>query len=399
MGMIQTIKSIFNKANPAQELIARDEGSSIYTTQPYSILSAFDQFEVVQNGTTFLVNACSEFNIDIKDTKLSEGIKGLRKQRLNEILNHRPNPYQDIQTFRSQIFMDFILEGNIFLYWDGVSLYHLPASKMVINPDIKTYIANYTYDSQTQFLPKEIIHIQDPGIDSIYRGTSRLVSAMRSVTLLNEMRTFQESFFKNGCIPGLVLETENTLSQPAKDRTISNWVKSYSVRSGGARKPIIIDSGLKVKTISDSKFADLDFENSTQSYERKVLKALGIPPLLFDGGNNANIAPNLRLFYLGTVLPIVRKYTSALEAHFGFDLEVVTGTVSALQPELKEVSQYYSSLVNGGIITPDEAREELRYTKIGGDNDKIRVPANIAGSAVDPSQGGKPKDTTSNQAD
>ena len=98
---------------------------------------------------------------------------------------------------------------------------------------------------------------------------------------------------------------------------------------------------------------------------------------------------NLRLFYLETILPIARKYTSSIERYFGYDVEVVTSSVSALQPELKDIAQYHVSLVNGGIIAPNEARVELRYEKKPGLDD-IRVPANIAGSAVNPGVGGAP---------
>lgn len=384
------LSKMFTKANPAQELIAQHEGQTIYTDQPMSIESSYEEFEVVQNGTGMLVNACSEFDIDVKETKLSEGVPNLRMSRLVQLLNHRPNPYQDIQNFRAQIFMDFVLEGNIFIYWDGVHMYHLPAQYVEIVPDTKTYIKNYLYKGQTIFQPSEIIHVQDPGVESIYRGTSRLYSAVRSAKVLNKMRTFQENFFENGAVFGVVLETENTLSQQAKDRTIANWQKNYNTKTG-AKKPAIIDSGLKLKSISDNKFTDLDFEESTASYERKILKALGIPPILMDGGNNANIAPNLRLFYLETVLPIVRKYVSACERFFGFDLQLITSTVSALQPDLKEVAEYYSSLVNAGILTPNEARVELRYPELPGkEATDIRVPANIAGSAANPAEGGKP---------
>jgi hypothetical protein len=119
---------------------------------------------------------------------------------------------------------------------------------------------------------------------------------------------------------------------------------------------------------------------------------IGVPPILLMGGNNANIAPNLRLFYLETVLPIVRLYISAVERYFGYDVEAITSNVSALQPELKDVASYHASLVNGGIITPNEARIELRYPKLDG-QDTIRIPANIAGSAANPSLGGRPSTT------
>jgi phage portal protein BeeE len=136
----------------------------------------------------------------------------------------------------------------------------------------------------------------------------------------------------------------------------------------------------------------MDFDNSIKTHDTKILKALGVPPILLDGGNNANISPNLRLFYLETILPIVNRYVSALERFFGYDVSPITSNVSALQPELKDLAAYYTTLVNGGVITPNEARVELRYEKVTeADADKLRIPANIAGSAANPTEGGKPK--------
>jgi HK97 family phage portal protein len=202
------------------------------------------------------------------------------------------------------------------------------------------------------------------------------------------MKEFQTNFFNNGAIAGIVIETDNTLSQVAKERTIQNWVTKYSVKKG-ARSPMILDSGLKLKSIGDTNFKDMDFDSSIKTHDIKILLALGVPEVLVYGGNNANITPNLRLFYLETILPIVKKYISALERYFGYDIETIITNVNALQPDLKDIASYHTSLVNGGIITPNEARVELRFDKL--DNlDSIRVPANIAGSAVNPDVGGAP---------
>jgi hypothetical protein len=142
--------------------------------------------------------------------------------------------------------------------------------------------------------------------------------------------------------------------------------------------------------LSEQSFSDLDFDRAIKTHGERIMTAVGVPPILLQGGNNANIAPNLRLFYLETVLPIVKLYISAVERYFGYDVEAITSNVSALQPELGEIAKYHSTLVNGGIITPNEARVELRYAKVT-DGDTIRVPANIAGSAANPAQGGRPQ--------
>lgn len=161
------------------------------------------------------------------------------------------------------------------------------------------------------------------------------MSADRSIQTLYKMHNFQDQFFDNGAIAGIVIETDNTLSQLAKDRTILNWMTKYSVKNG-AKRPMILDSGLKLKSIGDTNFKDMDFDVSIKTHGIKVLTALGVPQVLIDGGNNANISPNLRLFYLETVIPIVRRFTSSVEHFFGYDIDVVTSNVSAYSQILRK---------------------------------------------------------------
>lgn len=377
------------KLNPAQAMISREQGVFINTDAVITYNDAFDKLESVNRGVSMIVNGCSSLDFDVKEKKTTGTVVGMKQKSLATLLNYTPNPYQSIQEFRANIFTDFLLEGNIFIYWDGVYLYHLPATRVTIETDPKTFVSAYTYNRTTVFKPDEIIHIKDISSRSIYRGSSRLASADRNIKILYKMQQFQEQFFENGAVTGLILTSENTLSQVAKDRTIANWMSKYSPKNG-ARKPMILDSGLKPAPGISESFKDMDFDTSIHTHNEKILNSLGVPPILLAGGNNANISPNLRLFYLETVLPIVNKFVSAIERYFGYDVSAVTSNVSALQPELKDVAAYYTTLVNGGVITPNEARVELRYeTKPGAD--ELRVPANIAGSAANPSVGGAPK--------
>jgi HK97 family phage portal protein len=377
------------KLNPAQEIILRQEGVIVGSNAPTNYKNSFEKLETVNRGTSMIVAGCSSLDFDVKTKIASDISPGMRQKTLLTLLNFRPNPYQSAQDFRASIFTDFILEGNIFIYFDGAFLYHLPSVNMQILPDEKTFIKGYKYNNMQEFKVNEIIHIRDTCSRSIYRGSSRLIAANRSIEILYKMHAFQETFFENGAVPGMVLTTDNTLSQVAKAKTIQNWIAGYSPKNG-ARKPMILDSGLKPSNLLNASFQDMDFDNSIKSHDVKILKALGVPSILLDGGNNANISPNMRLFYLETIMPIIRKYTSAMERYFGFDIDAITSNVSALQPELKDIAAYNSTLVNGGIISPNEAREELRYEPKPGQDD-LRVPANITGSAANPSVGGAPK--------
>jgi HK97 family phage portal protein len=259
---------------------------------------------------------------------------------------------------------------------------------MTVVSDRKTYVSHYDYNGSIKYDVNEIIHVKDNSYKTMFRGSSRLQPALRTMSLIMSMREFQDNFFRNGAVPGLILHTEETLNQRLKDRLIAEWSARYRPGTGGKR-PIILDGGMKVDPISNLTFQELDFQNAVLESEKTILKALGVPPILVDAGNNANIRPNHRLYYLETIMPIIEKINSAFERFFGFEVEEDTTNVEALRPELADQAAYYQSLVNGGVISANEARAELGREPITG-HDDLRIPQNIAGSAADPSQGGRP---------
>lgn len=379
------------KLNPIQRYFRGVHGSQakMGTFQDY-----YETLEIVNRAINMVVDDVAEVPAKVGDSSKGTSIaKGVKAAKVERLLNVEPNLFQDVNSFKRNLVLDYLLDGNVFIYYDGVHLYHLPAINVKIYEDDKTWVEKYEYN-EVIYRPDEIIHIKENSFENIYRGVSRLSPAEHSMNLLSSMRSFQDNFFENGAIPGLVLKSPNTLSEKIKERMIRSWTSKYNPKTGG-RRPLILDGGLELEDLTKINFKDLDFQNSIEANEKIILKAIGIPPLLIDGGNNANIKPNMRLYYLETILPIVRQFNFAFERFFGFVIKEDAVHIPALQPELKELSSYHTSLVNGGVITPNEARAALGMEKIKDqDMDTIRIPANIAGSAGDPSEGGKPAEET-----
>ena len=375
------------KLNTSQHLLG---GSSETTREPTtSYERQYEELEIVNRAVNMIVDDAAEIpSIISGSAKLPGIVKGIKRAKVDTLLNYEPNLFQDINTFKRNLITDFILDGNIFVYFDGVHLYQLPSSKMAIHASRDTFVEKYTFSQEIDYSPKEIIHIKENSFYSIYRGVPRLSPALRTMQLMAAMRKFQDNFFKNGAVPGLVLKSPNTLSEKIKERMIQSWGARYKPEAGG-RRPLILDGGIEVDNLTNVNFKELDFQSAITENEKIILKALGVPPIMLDSGNNANIRPNMRLYYLETILPIVRKINFAFERFFGFTIKEDVTDIPALQPELRDQSQYYTSLVNGGIITVNEAREQLGFEPVDGQDD-VRVPANIAGSAVNPDEGGRP---------
>ena len=390
MGLIS---SIIQKLNPAQEDIYFQEGENKPTTQnrKYTVTKAYETIEVVNRGVNLLVDSTAALTIDLKEkvNTLATSDVDIRPKRLEILLNRRPNPYISALTFKKNIFMDVLLEGNAFIYFDGAYLYQLPAINVEIITDKLTYINHYKYNDK-KFYPYEIIHLKENSSRSIYRGDSRLKSCLGSIDSLLAMENYQTKYFQNNTILGLVLKTPNALSQKVKDRYINIFMQQHNASQG--KRPVLLDGDMSIESLGNEKFRELDFQSSTTAQENQILAAIGIPPILLNSGNNANISPNQKLFYINTVLPLFNMLVNELELFFGYDMKTVEAEVLALQGEMKDKGNYFSTLVNNGIMTQNEAREQLRLDpSTDVDTDALIKPANVAGSASDSDQGGAPK--------
>ena len=388
---IKWLDKLINKDNPAQSDIVDDFGGEVVPSKEhYNNQKAYNTVGTVSRGVDLLVDSCATVKFDvgeIQDWFTSE--TRVRKKKLTQLLTFRPNPYHNADIFFRNIYTDLILEGDAFIYYDGAFLYNLPALKTEIVMDKKTYIKGFKYGNTT-FKPNEIIHIKENSGDSIYEGRSRLDSAKSNINLLISMNDFQKNFFDNSAIPGIILQTPNPLSDRVKDRMVRQWMSKYNPRRGGKR-PLILDGDFKIESLSKYNFKELDFAQSIKIQEDAILKAMGVPPILLDSGNNANINPNLRMFYINTVMPLVSKVIQAIEYYFGYDIKPITQDVLALRPELKDTANYYSTLVNAGILTRNEVRSDLRYEDSNTSfADELILPANIAGSNYNSTTGGQP---------
>lgn len=399
---------ISEKLNPIQPSIAAQEPFS----SPENIVdfeTAYREIEIVHRAVDMVINAMIEIPLIVEGNSPSK--------KVNRLLNQKPNPFEDrVRLFR-RAFLDFFLDGNAFFYYDQTeagSLYLIPANDMEIVPDEKTFVSHYNYllrnqsesdvfgynrgkarkSEAIQFLPNEIIHVKSENEESIFRGYSKLRPLQRLFELYYYMINFQRQFFKNNAIPGMVLSTENVLSTKVKHRVLEHWRQTYTTLFNGARSPAILDGGLKIDRFSNINFNELDFENSIERIQQDMAKAVGVPYVLLKSGNNANIAANQVLFYNHTVLPLLEQFCSAFSHFFNNNISIRPDktAILALQPDNRTQAVYYSTLVNTGIITPNEARAGLRFPTLeDGESDNIRIPRNITGSAVDSTQGGRPR--------
>lgn len=393
---------VSEKLNPGQHIIRDQENVSRRTNRkPFTTSRAYSTIEILNRVTNMVIDSAAECSYSVEEQFGITTYGTVRQKQLETLLNVRPNPFMDISTFRRLITTDLLFEGCAYIYWDGYGLYHVPAALMEVVADSKKYINKFTFNNQIDYRVDEIIFIKDNGYicgaNSQISGQSRMATVIDSLEKRNKMLNFKEKFLDNGTVIGLILETDEILNKKLRERKQEELQLDYNP-STGQSTVLILDGGMKAKPYSQiSSFRDLDFEADLARFESNVCTALGVPEVLINGGNNANIRPNIELLYYMTVVPMLNKFTSAYTFFFGFKIKPDLSEVAALTPDRDSEAKYLTSLVNNGIMTGNEARKELRLEPLADEQmDKIRIPANIAGSAtgVSGQEGGRPNGST-----
>lgn len=391
------------KANRAQTQISREESSSArQNNKAYTCEDAFKKIEVVNRCVNMIVDSMSILTLDVQDPHeflpvgVTEGNKRLSRKKLSTILNLRPNKDLDANKMWRLVAMDLLFEGAMYLYWDGVGLYHLPAANMEVFASDRRTVDHFLYAGQTRFDANEIIYVTDNHFKSSQvsqiSGYPRLLSVIDSLVHRRELLQFRSNYFSNGTMLNLVLETEQVLNKRSKKRAEEQISQDYNPRTGKSTVKIL-DNGLKARTLSTNSAKDLSVKEDVDDMEAKVAMGLGVYDVLLKSGNNANIRPNIELFYYFTVIPMMQKASSVLETFFGYDIAITTDKVPALAPDREKQAKSLTALVNNGIMLGKEARAELRLDPLDDPElNKIRIPANVAGSAsgVSGEEGGSP---------
>ena len=105
-------------------------------TQSYERM--YEELEVVNRGVNMIVDDVLKLSQQLVLKVAYRGIvTGVKRGKVEELLNRTPNPFQDINSFKRNLITDYLLDGNIFIYYDGAHLYHLPADKMSVVADAK----------------------------------------------------------------------------------------------------------------------------------------------------------------------------------------------------------------------------------------------------------------------
>lgn len=310
-------------------------------------------------------------------------------------LLRRPRPRTSTVHLLNQIFTSLFVHGNAvvaklrgsdreappeFLWpldWSRLTAYGEPGG------DVEWW-GTYQLGNQELFIRAEdTIHFAWPSPDGTQIGISPLEKLGTTVRLEDAAQRYQTANFRNGNRPSNAISFEKPVD---KATLILNREAIQEFHQGVDRagKTIMLAGGAKIQSLSMSPVeAALIDQRHLDREEIAIVFGLSGPSLT-DSTNSAlgNVAERFRAFYRDVLPPWATLVVETFEAQLLDPEPPWMGRVvrfdfsDKLRGEPLEQAQTLKFLVEGGIVTRDEARQEVGKAPMGGNAAVLTVNAN-----------------------
>ena len=173
------------------------------------------------------------------------------------------------------------------------------------------------------------------------------------------------------------------LSDVQRDQLVNDINQRFS-GTGNAGKPMLLEGDFDWKEMGLSP-KDMDFIQLKNMSAKDIALVYGVPSQLIgipDAQTYSNFSEAKLALYNETIIPLLDRFQSDLNEWlspmFGEDLELRydIDSIPAMAEQRRRVFESVTQGVQNGILTRNEAREQLGYETIDG-ADSLLVPANL----------------------
>lgn len=344
--------------------------------------------------------------------KLTREVRQLKQASLEEVDGHklneileRPNPLQPWSEYISSVLSFKLIAGNSFVVGIGPDTgdnagkftelfpYKPFYVKIKQERDYPAPVAGYRFDDIQQDFPVEqVLHIKTFHPLQPRIGMSPIEAALLSVRQSNSYSQWNEQLTKNmGGIPIVITVDNDNLTQ----EQVQQMLKDFDERQAGERnagKPFITKGkGVSVQQISVSP-KDMEWTRGMQLTANQIALAFEWPPELVGDTETKtfdNMRAMLKLAYNGKVIPEMDDMRDAFNNFFvkqwnegnnKYYIDYNLEDIEILQEDRTAVWERTGSAWSNGLLTLDEARSEIGFDAVGGEEGEQRqTPIGLLG--------------------
>lgn len=225
--------------------------------------------------------------------------------------------------------------------------------------------------------PQDMLHFVMFSYDGV-KGLSVLQNAARSLSIAHSSENAAKDFFDNGMMINGILKVQGPVNQKQREELRNAWNETYTANGSGIA---ILQGNMDYQTIQLSAKESQMLE-SRQFSVTDIARFFGVSPILLgdlSAKTNLNTFEALQNdFLVHTLQPYItmmenefnRKLLKQSESNLSITLE----TNEILRIDKAAQSNYYSTLINSGVLSINEVRKELGFNGIGEDGEKHIIP-------------------------
>ena len=422
MGILDNIRNAFTSEKKEKEkkeapvVYYNSLGTDVTYKARYDQLAeeGYQQNAIVYRCVNEIANSASRVEIN-----LFRGDQELDEHPLLDLL-YDPSPMCSQVEFFQALYAYLQISGNSYILGVGgdnqppTELYNLRPDRIRIKagkratPEAYNYmiggqvVESYEVDQATGKSKIKHIKLFNP-LDDFY-GMSPIMSSSIDIDQHNLANKHNVNLLQNGARPsGAVVfkpKDETGAQIQLSETQRSQLVNDINQRFGGtgnAGKPMLLEGDFDWKEMGLSP-KDMDFTSLKHMSAKDIALVFGVPSQIIgipDSQTYSNFAEAKLALYNETIIPLLDRVQSDLNEwltpQFGDDLELRYNidSIPAMAEQRRRVFESVTAGVQNGILTRNEAREQLGYETIAG-ADSLLVPAtlmplNVAGDESQPS--------------
>jgi HK97 family phage portal protein len=284
------------------------------------------------NGTVNGLVSRTSSAVSQVEWKLYRKAKSGKKEDREEVTSHAaldlwnaPNKFMTGQEFREVAQQHLDLTGEspwVIAYHERaknlpLELWPVRPDRMEPDPDPYEFLVGWNYRDPRSggLIPlglKEVIHLRTPNPLDPYRGCSPIMTLLITLDRAKVAQEWNRNFFRNGALPGGLIEVEKRLSDPEFDELAMRWNEQHR-GVGNAHKVAIVEHGKwrdRASSLKDMQFTELHTLDRDQ-----ILEAFGFPKAVLgvvEDVNRASAESSEYIFAKWLTVPRLQRFKGAL---------------------------------------------------------------------------------------
>lgn len=327
--------------------------------------------------------------------KAGDARKPAEDHPLYRVMGERPNRWQTSYEYREQLSWHVEFCGSHYAYKNmvGREVRELIPFEPghVTEKCEKGRIVAYkvrTADggSEAEFPPEVIWHVRGPSWDG-KTGLHVLRLARSALGLSLAMEQSQGRTFREGIQTTGIYSVEDKLNAPQRADLLA-WLEKEYMGAKNAGKPMILDRAAKW-TQTQMSSVDAQLRESRRDQIEEVCRYFGVLPIMIGFSDKTATFASAEAFFLAHVVhclsPRWKRYEQSMNEFLLTEKDRQAGLYftfveeALIRGSTKDTKDALLGYVNGGLMTPNEARAKLDLNPDADPaSNKLRLPVNVA---------------------